>query len=121
MLVPVGLSLATAAFRVQVSLGQNFFFFFFFFLLFMATSTAYGSSQARGRIGAGATAMQDPSRVFDLRTTAHGHAGSLTHGARPGIEPASSWILVRFISNMPQWELLGQKFFTEGLTCPGPR
>ena len=29
-------------------------------------------------------------------TTAHGHIGSLTHWARPGIEPESSWILVRF-------------------------
>ena len=28
-------------------------------------------------------------------TTAHGNARSLTHWARPGIEPASSWILVR--------------------------
>ena len=27
-------------------------------------------------------------------TTAHSNAGSLTHGARPGMEPASSWILV---------------------------
>ena len=25
-------------------------------------------------------------------------AGSLTHGARPGIEPALSWILVRFVN-----------------------
>ena len=28
-------------------------------------------------------------------TTGHGNAGSLTHWARPGIEPASSWILVK--------------------------
>ena len=38
-------------------------------------------------------------------TTAHGNAGSLTPWARPGIEPASSWILVRFVSSEPQWEL----------------
>ena len=31
-------------------------------------------------------------------TTAHGNAGSLTHWMRPGIEPASSWMLVRFIN-----------------------
>ena len=31
-------------------------------------------------------------------TTAHGNAGSLTHWARPGIEPASSWMPVRSIS-----------------------
>ena len=33
--------------------------------------------------------------------TAHSNAGSLTHWARPGIEPASSWILVRFVSTEP--------------------
>ena len=37
---------------------------------------------------------------------AHGNTGSLTHWARPWIEPASSWMLVRFISTEPQWELL---------------
>ena len=31
-------------------------------------------------------------------TTAHGNTGSLTHWARPGIEPATLWLLVGFIS-----------------------
>ena len=39
-------------------------------------------------------------------TIAHGNARSLTHWARPGIEPMSSWILVGFISTDPQQELL---------------
>ena len=34
-------------------------------------------------------------------TTAHGNARSLTHWMRPGIEPASSWIPVRFVSAEP--------------------
>ena len=45
-------------------------------------------------------------------------------GARPGIEPASSWILVRFVSAEPQWELLisilqfsVNLFFTSLLKC----
>ena len=38
-------------------------------------------------------------------TTAHTNSGSLTHWARPGIKPASSWILVGFVSAAPQWEL----------------
>ena len=38
-------------------------------------------------------------------TTAHGSAGSLSHWGRPGFEPATSWILVGFISAAPQWEL----------------
>ena len=32
-------------------------------------------------------------------TIAQGNAGSLTYGARPGMEPASSWMLVRFINH----------------------
>ena len=43
-------------------------------------------------------------------TTAHGNAGSLTHWARPGIEPSSSWILVRFPSTEPQRELQVWRF-----------
>ena len=38
-------------------------------------------------------------------TTAHGNAWSLTHWAMPRIEPASSWILIRFVSAEPWWEL----------------
>ena len=36
------------------------------FSLFRATLVAYGSSQARGRIGATVTAMWDSSRIYDL-------------------------------------------------------
>ena len=38
-------------------------------------------------------------------TTAHGNTGSLTHWARPGIEPVSSWISVRFVSAEPGQKL----------------
>ena len=41
-------------------------------------------------------------------TTAHGNTGSLAHGARPGIEPASSWILVRFVIH---WVTVGTPVF----------
>ena len=41
---------------------------------------AYGTSQARDRIGAAAAGLH----------LSYGNAGSLTHWARPGIEPASS-------------------------------
>ena len=52
-----------------------------------------------------ATATPDPSHVCNLQHS-HGHAGSLTHWARPGMEPASSWMPVRFISAAPQREPL---------------
>ena len=38
-------------------------------------------------------------------TTAHGNARPLTHWWRPGIDPVSSWILVRFVSAEPWQEL----------------
>ena len=72
-------------------------FSFFFFLLFRAAPVAYGSSQARGRIRAAAsslhqaTAMPDPNQSVTY-TTAHGNTGSFN----PGVEPTSSWKLVRF-------------------------
>ena len=56
---------------------------------------AYGSFQARGQIVA----------VADSLHHSHRNVGSLTHRARPGIELASSWMLVRFVSAEPQWEL----------------
>ena len=34
-------------------------------------------------------------------TTAHHNAGPLTHWERPGIEPESLWMLVRFVSAEP--------------------
>jgi len=37
-------------------------------------------------------------------TTAQGHARSLTHWVRPGMEPVSSWTLVGFVSAAPLWE-----------------
>ena len=38
--------------------------------------------------------------------TTHNNAGSLTHGARPGIKPSTSWFLVGFVSTEPRRELL---------------
>ena len=67
----------------------------FFFLLFRVTSSAYGGSQPRGRIGTAAASLH----------RSHSNAGSLTHSSRPGIEPVSSWTLVRFITAEPQREL----------------
>ena len=43
--------------------------------------------------------------TFVTYTTVHGNTESLTHWARLGIEPASSWILVGLITAEPQREL----------------
>ena len=69
-------------------------FSFFFFL--RTTLAVYGISQARGQIGATAASLYHSSQQ---------QAGSLTHWVRPGIEPASSWILVGFVSTVPQQKL----------------
>ncbi len=51
-----------------------------------------------------ATAMQDLSHICDLHHSSQQHR-SLTHWARPGIEPASSRMLVGFSTAEPQGEL----------------
>ena len=61
-------------------------FFFFFFLLFLwAAPTAYGGSQARGRIGDVAASLHQSHSNAGIQaasathTTAHGNTGSSTH------------------------------------------
>ena len=50
----------------------------------------------RGQIGAVATSLR--------HSHSNSNTGSLTHWARPGIKPTSSWILVRFINH---WATMG--------------
>ena len=51
-------------------------------------------------------------------TTAYSNAGSLTHWTRPGIEPASSWMLIRFVSAESQQELPAPPFDRKGNLRP---
>ena len=73
-----------------------------FFSLFRATPGAYGSSQARGQIGAAAevytteTATLYPNYICDLHSSLWQH--QILNPLRPGIKPISSWILVRFLT-----------------------
>jgi len=78
-----------------------------FFVFSRAAPAAYGGSQARGLIGAVACSCHptpEPQQCQIRATsvtyiTAHGNYGSLTHWARPGIEPATSWFLVGFVNH----------------------
>ena len=88
-------------------------FYFIFWSFFRAAPEAYGGSQARGLIGAVAAGLchshsntRSEAHLQPTYTTAHSNAGSLTHWMRPGIEPASSWILIKCISTEPRRELL---------------
>ena len=56
----------------------DFFFPFFLFCLSRAALAAYGSSQARGQIGATAANLHHSHNSVGS-TTAHGSDGSLTH------------------------------------------
>ena len=87
---------------------EIFFYLFYLFFLFRASPMAYRSSQARGWIRAAAAGLHhsQSNNGSATYTTAHSNAGSLTHWVRPGIEPVSSWILVRFFTTEPQWKLL---------------
>ena len=86
------------------------FVFLFCFLFFRATPAAYGVSQTRDPIGGTAAGLHRShskagSEPLSTYTTAHGNTASLTHWARPGTEPTSSWILVGFVSPEPRHDL----------------
>ena len=74
------------------------------FLVFMATPVAYRSSQTRGWSHSCWPTSQPQPQPHQIQapsatyTTAHGNPGSWTHWARPGIKPASSRILVKFLT-----------------------
>ena len=71
----------------------------------------YGGPPARGSnlsYGCWPTLQPQQHRIWAVSvtyTTAHSNIGSLTHWARPRFKPASSWMLVNFVSTEPQREL----------------
>ena len=82
---------------------------------------AYGSSQARGQTGAAAAGLHhthsNARSEQHLQPTPQLKATpDPTHWVRPGVEPASSWIPVRFVSTAPQWELSKSYFKTNFLS-----
>ena len=91
----------------------NFFFFKFFSFFKPAPPAPYGGSQARGSnwsCSCQPTALRIQAASVTY-TMAHGNTRPLTHQARPGIEPASSWILVRFVSTEPWLEVTSFSLF----------
>ena len=82
-----------------------FFFFFGFFLATPAEMLGEGLNWSCEPLAyIRATATPDLSGACDLHHSSRQYARSLTHSARPGIEPMSSWILVRFIYH---WAMTG--------------
>ena len=58
-----------------------------------------------------ATARPDLSHICDLHHISQ-HPRFLTHGARLGIEPETSWFLIRFVSTAPRQELQKPRILT---------
>ena len=107
----IALALKASTQRYLNYFYSHFFLFIYLFIycLFRAASMANGSSQARGWIRATAadllhsTAMWDPSHILGLHHSSW-QCWSLIHWTRPGIEPTSLWILVRFLN---RWAMMG--------------
>ena len=93
-----GLFIATAIKYSIVFMPQ----FIYLFNFFRAAPTACGSSQARDRIEPAAASLCPQPQQFN----------PLTHWARPGIEPASSWIIAGFVTTKPQQEFLCHNIFS---------
>ena len=112
----------TYYFKAQIEtitpLQENNTLFFFFFFVFLGPNPRHVEVPRLGvqlklqpSAYTRATAMQDPSQVCDLHHSQvcnlhHTNAGSLTHWARPGITPASSWMLAGSLTTKPRQELL---------------
>ena len=83
--------------EIGKAVQRGFFCFCCCCLFNMATSAAYGRSQARRPIGARAEANAAATPGLSKLCCSFGNVGSLTHGARSGIEPAFSqtlcWVL----------------------------
>ena len=86
----------------------SFCFYFIYLLLFRAAPAAYGVSQAKGQISTVATSLYQSHSNTGSQPSPQPTAQSLTHWARPGIEPAFSWMLVRFVNC---WATTGTPFF----------
>ena len=95
----------------------SFFLFFFFLLVFLGQHPQHMELLRLGinlelHLSACPTATWNPSLVCNLHHCSQQRW--IFNPLRQGIEPVSSWMLVRFVSTEPQWErctsLLFQSF-----------
>ena len=87
----------------HLQLFDKKYLIFLFVCLFRATPVAFRGSQARGLIRATAAGLWQPQQVgiqasSTTYATADGNAGSLTRWATPGMQPATPWFPVGFVS-----------------------
>ena len=86
-------------------LFHNFFVFLGLHVQHMEVSRLGVESELQLPAYTTATPMPDLSRLCSLHPQLTAMPNPLTYGVRPGIEPASSWILVRFVTTEPCREL----------------
>ena len=106
---PFKLNLSQLLFIISKFYIVLYFLFFIFAFLephpwHMEVPRLGAESELQPLAYASATAMSDLSCVCNLHQSSRQH-WILNHWARPGIEPVSSWIVVRFVSAEPWREL----------------
>ena len=82
--------------------GVVFFFFFLFFLGLHLQQLEVSGLGVKLELQQLAVSQPQQYQIWaasETYTTAYGNAESLTHWVGPGIEPASSWILVKFLTH----------------------
>ena len=92
---------------------RNFLSFFFFFCFLGLYPRDREISRLGIKLELQLPAVPQPQQcgiwaTSATYTTAHGNAGSLTHRARAGIEPATSWFLVGFVNH---WATIETPYF----------
>ena len=96
VMVIIGKDVSPTIFLMREGFQQGILFSFF-----RAAPEAHVNFQARSLMGVAAASLgQNHNKVgsdLRLRCQPDSYARSLSHWVRPGIEPASSWILVRFV------------------------
>ena len=93
----------------QVTLLKIFYLFIYFLSFVLFQDYTHGTCMLPGQGSNQSYSCQPTPQPQQCQvqamsatyTTAHGNAGSPTHYARPEIEPATSWFLVRFVSTEP--------------------
>ena len=104
----------------QLDLILWFYFIIFGLCLFRAAPSAYGHSQARDQISYSCQSAPQPwqGRIQAKSATyTRAHSNSSWQGrilnplSEAGIEPATSWFPVGFVSTVPQLELQNQLYF----------
>ena len=89
----------------------------FFFLFFLPLLGPLLQHMEVPRLGVESEPQPQQRRIWAASatyTTAHSNTGSLTHWARAGIEPATSWLLLGFINHCA---MTGTPNVTFWVTC----